>query len=136
LGTGLGVSTLQLLERVDDRILALRPGEDRQAHLKGDALGLIHSIADSRWTLVAKTENSVSSPFLGLLIFWLALLFASFGLFAPRNGTVIAVLLLSGLAIAGGIFMILELGSATGGLVRISADTLTAATSELAQPSD
>jgi hypothetical protein len=134
-GSSLGVTTLQLLERVDDEILVLHPGDDRQTHLKGDALALIHAIADSRWTLVAKAETAVSSPFLGLLIFWLALLFASFGLFAPRNATVVAVLFLSGIVIAGGIFMILELGSATGGFVRISVEPMRAALAELQQAS-
>ena len=130
----IGVSTLELLEVVDDRILALRSNEDRQTHLKGDALGLIHAISDSRWTLVAKSEGAVSSPFLSLLILWLALLFASFGLFAPRNATVMVVLFLSGLAISAGIFMIIELGSATAGLVRISTEPLSEALVELARP--
>lgn len=131
LGSGLGLATLKLLETVDDRILALRALDDRQTHLRGDALTMIHGMAESRWTLVSKSETAVSSPFLGLLILWLALLFATFGLFAPRNATVIAVLLLSAIAIAGGILMILELGSATGGLIRISVDPLIAAVAEL-----
>ena len=130
----LGVASLALLETLDDRILALKPQDDRQVHLKSDAVELVHDIADSRWALVAKTESAGSSPFLSLLILWLALLFASFGLFAPRNATVVVVLFLSGLAIAGGIFMILELGSATGGLVRISTAPLTAAIAELNSP--
>ena len=133
---GLGVPTLRLLENVDDRILALPPGDDRQSHLKGDALDLVRGVADSRWTLVAKGETTLSSPFLALLIFWLALLFASFGLFAPRNLTVIVVLLLSGIAISGGVFMILELGSATSGLVRISVEPIIMAITELMQPSE
>ena len=131
LGSGLGLATLKLLETVDDRILALRAVDDRQTHLRGDALTMIHGMSRSRWTLVSKSETAVSSPFLGLLILWLALLFATFGLFAPRNATVIAVLLLSAVAIAGGILMILELGSATGGLIRISVDPLIAAVAEL-----
>jgi hypothetical protein len=36
-------------------------------------------------------------PFLVVLLFWLTVLHVSFGLFAPRDGTVITVLLISAL---------------------------------------
>ena len=44
--------------------------------------------------------NSISVPMLVTLIFWLAAIFTSFGLFAPRNATVITALF-----VAGGAFL-------------------------------
>ena len=38
-------------------------------------------------------EESLPLPFLAVLAFWLFVLFTSFGLFAPRNLTVITVLM-------------------------------------------
>src|ERR1041385_1295689 len=58
--------------------------------------------------------------FVALLVFWLALLFASFGLFAPRNFTSAITLTLCALAVAGAIGMILELEQVFGGMVHIS----------------
>jgi hypothetical protein len=51
-----------------------------------------------------------------LLVFWLALLFASFGLFAPQNFVSLATLALCAVAVAGAIGMVLELekGYASG----------------------
>ena len=66
-----------------------------------------------------------------LLIFWLTLLFGSFGLFAPSNATVIIVLLLCALAISGGVFMVLELETATKGLVRVPTDPIVNAIREI-----
>ena len=48
--------------------------------------------------------SSIPVPFVVVLVFWLCIIFASFGLFAPRNATVCA------LSVAGAIFLILELG--------------------------
>jgi hypothetical protein len=46
-------------------------------------------------------------------------LFASFGLFAPSNGTALAALLLAALSVAGAIFLILELQSPFMGVLQI-----------------
>jgi hypothetical protein len=59
-------------------------------------------------------------PFLALLIFWVTIIFLSFGLFAPPNATVIATLFLCALSVSGAIFMILELDRPFGGLIQIS----------------
>ena len=43
-------------------------------------------------------------PFLIVLAFWLFVLFSSFGLFSPPNGTVITVLFVCALSVAGPCF--------------------------------
>ena len=63
-------------------------------------------------------------PFLVVLTFWLSVLFASFGLFAPANATVIATLLVCGLSVSGAVFLILELDRPFDGLVQISDTSL------------
>ncbi|MFS8038343.1 hypothetical protein ACI7BZ_15560 [Xanthobacter sp. AM11] len=68
-------------------------------------------MVDTRRALVEKTR---------MLVAWLSLLFASFGLFAPKNATVMAFLLLGASAIAGCVFIILELGTPTQGVIRPS----------------
>ena len=54
------------------------------------------------------------------MVFWLAVIFVSFGLFAPRNATVIATLFVCALSVSGAIFLILELDSPFSGLLQIS----------------
>jgi len=62
--------------------------------------------------------------FLVVLFFWLTITFASFGLFASRNATVISVLLVCALSVAGAVFLILEMQGPFDGLIRVSADPL------------
>jgi hypothetical protein len=130
--TGLGLDTLRILETINDQILALHPADDRERHIQARALQVVDAITDARWLLVEKADLAIPPPFLMLLIFWLSLLFSSFGLFAPRNATVIVALLLCALAISGGIMMILELGAPSSGLIRVSVTAIDKAITEIA----
>ena len=81
---------------------------------------LAGKIGDSRWLLIQQVAQGTPKTFLALVVFWLTLLFASFGLFAPRNVISGATLMLCALAVAGAVGMILELEKGFGGLVHIS----------------
>jgi hypothetical protein len=71
--------------------------------------------------------------FLVILIFWLTMIFASFGLFAPRNATVIIVLFVCALSAAAALFMILELDQPYQGFIKISSAPLRNALVHLGQ---
>ena len=129
--TGLELQNLRLLESLSDQILAFKIADDRERQIEFQALKLVDAMSEARWLLAKKTDIAVPPAFLVLLIFWLSLLFASFGLFAPKNATVIVILLLCAIAISGGVFMILELGSSTRGLVRPSVEPMNIAISEI-----
>jgi hypothetical protein len=95
------LTTIEKLESVQDALLVLTPKDERQKYLRTLCLTLSSTIIQARWAL-EQTGNSIPIPFLVLLIFWLAIVFASFGLFAPANPTAIAALLLCSVAVAGG----------------------------------
>ena len=114
-------STYELLQRLEDLLLALKPATPRDQWWLGQAMTLAGKIGDTAFLLRAQqVEQRTPKAFVALLVFWLALLFASFGLFAPRNFTSAAILTLSALAVAGAVGMILELEQGFGHLVHIS----------------
>jgi hypothetical protein len=107
------------------QILALAPANDMQHALQSQALQIETNLARERFLLIAQYESTaISAVFLVILSFWLVVLFASFGLFAPRNATVVATLLVSALSVAGAIFLILELNQPFKGLMQISSTPL------------
>ena len=61
------------------------------------------------------------------------LIFASFGLLAPRNATTVGVLLLSALSVAASMFLILELADPFDGLIKVSSAPLRYAMAHLGQ---
>jgi hypothetical protein len=79
------------------------------------------------------TGLAVPQPFLLILIFWLSIIFTSFGLLAPRNATAITALFVCALSVAGAIFLILELGQPLAGLIHISSAPMREALGYLSQ---
>jgi ABC-type amino acid transport system permease subunit len=126
-------ATVRMMETTQDAILALVPTDERQRWLRSQALTLSDSLLHARWLLAEHSGTSIPLPFLILLIFWLTIVFASFGLFAPRNATAIAVLCLCSMAVSGGIATILELDSPFSGLIRVSVDPLRQALAQIIQ---
>jgi hypothetical protein len=93
---------------------------DRQQSLRNQALSIAMSLGQTRWLLFAQEESSVSKPLVVIVVFWLTINFISFGLFAPRNATVIVTLFMCAVAVSGAIFLILEMYNPFGGLIHIS----------------
>jgi Bacterial regulatory helix-turn-helix protein, lysR family len=89
------------------------------------------TVGETRWLQYAQMNNSIPAPILMILVGWLTALFFSFGLFAPRNGTVIASLFIAALSVSGAIFLIVELYSPYGGLIEVSSAPLRAALNQL-----
>jgi hypothetical protein len=73
-----------------------------------------------RWLLVEQDVLGILVPVLVVVLFWLCLLFKSFSLFAPRNVTVVVVLFLCFVAVAGAIQTIMDLSRPFEGIVRVS----------------
>jgi hypothetical protein len=102
-------------------IRALTPRDDAQRALQARALDLAEALLQARWLVLAGTETSVPGPFLVILLFWLTITFASFGLFAPRHATVLAVLFVCALSVGSAVFLVLEMDTPFDGLLKISA---------------
>jgi hypothetical protein len=117
-------STYELLQRLEDTLLALKPANPRDQWWLAQAMTLAAKIGDTRWLLALQIGQGTPKTFVALLVFWLALLFASFGLFAPRNLTSVVTLTLCALAVAGAVAMFLELEQGFGGVVSISPEPM------------
>jgi hypothetical protein len=92
---------------------------DNQKAMKSQAISTALDMAKTRWTLGQQGDGSIPVPFLVVLVFWLAVLFASFGLFAPRNATLVVGLFVCALSVAGALFLIVEMDQPFSGLIVI-----------------
>ncbi len=114
--------TASQAEGLADAIRALKPRDDAQRALQARALDLTEALLQARWLVLAGTQASVPVPFLMILVFWLTITFASFGLFAPRHATVLTVLFVCALSVASAVFLLLELDTPFNGLLKVSAE--------------
>jgi hypothetical protein len=111
-------------EAMYQKIADLSPQNDAQRALKARALDIVSDLTKERLGLFARRDSSLPVPFLVVLVFWLTILFAGYGLLAPRNATVVAVLLVCTLSVAGAVFLILELTTPFAGTMQVSSGPL------------
>jgi hypothetical protein len=120
-----------MAEAFADAVRALKPSNDTQRNLQSRAVDIGESLLQARWIVLAGAENSIPLPFLVILVFWLTIVFVSFGLFAPWNATVIAALFVCAISVATALFLVLEMESPFTGFIRVSPDPLRYALSSL-----
>jgi hypothetical protein len=118
-------------EAMYDKVDELAPQSDTQRALRSQALSLAVNVGQTRLLMQEHMGSSIPLPFLVILVFWLCIIFASFGLFAPRNATVIAVLGVCALSVACAIFLIIELDRSFEGLLQVSGAPMRAALAQL-----
>jgi hypothetical protein len=132
--SGLGASALTVEgSKLFDQIRQLAPKNDTQRQLQSQALQIGTDLASTRWLLNQQQDSAIPMPFLVVVVFWLAVLFVSFGLFAPPNAIVVTTLLICALSVGGAMFLIVDLDQPFGGLIRISNAPLQHALSHLGQ---
>jgi len=125
-----GVSAMATMERsrgldlVQDRLNELQPQTDAQRDALSQARQMVGDISLTRWLLIEQEQSQLPIPLLGILIFWLTLLFVSFGLFAPANTTAFIVLLVGACAVSGAVFLVIELNQPVEGFIKISSAPL------------
>jgi hypothetical protein len=122
------------IEAIQRKLLDLSPQTDAQRWLQSTALQISGTIAAARWSVLQQIGSSIQWPFMAILVFWLAIIFASFGLFAPCNASVTAALFVAALSVAGSIFLILEMDQPYSGLIKISSAPLRTALEQLGRP--
>jgi hypothetical protein len=107
-----------------DEILKLSPRNETQRSLQARAIDTVQDLGKTRLLLFAEAGMAIPMPFLVVLIAWLAIIFASFSLFADNNATTIVALGLFALSASASIFLILELSQPFTGLMTISSEPL------------
>ena len=120
-------------ERLADAVRGLKPHDDSQRALQARALDLTEGILQGRWIAMTGSGSSIPVPFLAVLLFWLTITFASFGLFAPWNAMVVTVLFVCALSVGSAVFLVVEMDGPFDGLLKVSADALRYAHTHLNQ---
>ena len=120
LGMVVGSRSTTIMSSLQDMLLGLTPKDNAQRWRQARALDISAKMAEDRWRLFEQTDSTLPAPFLVVLVIWLVILFVTFSLFAPRNKTVVTLLLLCALSVSGAVFLMLELNKPIGGTMKAS----------------
>lgn len=132
--TELGLKTFErasAMEKVLEKIRSLKPQTEGQRALQARAQELGNEILLTRWLQIEQAYVPLPRPFLVILLFWLTLLYTSFGLLAPRNATVITMMFLGALALATALFLIVEMSRPMAGAIKVSSGPMRKALEQL-----
>ena len=113
-------ATNEVLDKMQDLIIDLKPTDDRQHWLATQALQISTDIGAARWLLVQEESNAFPLPFLGAVVLWLSVLFISYGLFAPRNLTAVIAIFLCAFAVSAAIKLMLDMEAPFEGGIKLS----------------
>lgn len=119
-----GEETGVLLTRLDDAIRNLEPADKTHSQLVNQLRPLMSRTLEARWRLIETAAPTVSWPFVSLLMSWLAMTFAAFGLASPRNSVVYVTMTFCALSMASALFLILELDTPLDGWIVVSSQPL------------
>jgi hypothetical protein len=114
----------QVVARMDGLFLTLsalrEAAPDSRKYQMAKAEDLATSINDQRLQISLQLNNSISWPFMTILISWASLLFFGFGMLARVNRASVAGLAVGAVSVASAIFLIVELSTPYSGLLRLS----------------
>ena len=103
------------------QLLLLQPRNEAQVAVKAAAISEAIGLRRTYWLMFLGSEgSSLSRPLLVVVVAWLTAIFISFGLFAPRNDTVLVTLVVCAIAVSGAIFIIMAMYSPFSGVMKIS----------------
>jgi hypothetical protein len=106
-------------EAVLSELQTLSPHDDGQRAKLARALQVGLDLARIQLLLFAQPANAISTPFITVLVLWLAFIFATFSLYARANLLTVVILFVCALAASSAIFLILDLDRPFGGLLQI-----------------
>ena len=123
----------QMLTEVETDLRDLQPLDPMHRRLSLTSLNQFEQLMRIRWRVIEEAHNSISMPFYIVLAFWLVIVFASFGLSAPRNVLSYITIMLGALSIASVIFVILDLDTPFNGLFMVSSQPMRDALAQLSR---
>jgi hypothetical protein len=112
-------------------IAGLAPKSGLHQSLSARCAADYREVISARWAVIEDVHGSLSAPFAAVLVFWLMLVFLSFGLQAPRNvlaGVVIGIAIVS---VTSVMFVILDLDLPYGGLFGIPSTSMRLAMADM-----
>jgi len=124
-GDDLGVEPVQTILR------ALTPEDDVHRLLKTRALEISGAIAEAHWLVLETGNEGLPTAFLVVLTFWLIVIFLTFGLLSPYNGTVISIIVVCAVSVGGAVFIVNDMAHPYGGLIFVSDEPLRVALSRM-----
>ncbi len=114
-----GFMPAAVAHNLHEAIRALKPETETQRELRTQAIQVAVDTARARYMLYEGSDSRLPTPFVFIVIGWLATLFMSFCLFSQPNRIAVVALVVLAMSTASALFLLLELSDPFSGLLSI-----------------
>jgi hypothetical protein len=118
------VETSTIGEDLLNRIRELKSSNAAQSAFQAQALQIGNDLQQSRWLMIEENQVGLPTALLLVLLCWLTILFATYGLLTPVNLTVVVVLVVCALSMSGAIYIVVEMVQPFDGVIKASSAPL------------
>jgi len=100
-------------------LFSLSPNNEMQQALKNRIVRIATQLAQERLSLYVQSNNTISTPFIVILAFWLTMIFFILSLLTRLNLLTGLILFACALSVCASVFLILDLDRAFSGMIQI-----------------
>jgi hypothetical protein len=122
--TGEDFTLANIMNDIGMTVRGLTPTDDLHRVIAAACANDYAEVQNRRWAVIEGLHGSVSTPFYWVLVFWLILMFACFGLKAPPSRLNLTVIVMCALSVSSAIFVIHELDVPYGGLFGVPSESM------------
>lgn len=112
--------SVQTLAEIEGEIRSSVPGNEVHTESRKSALHIIGDLKRTSRLLSVQQISATPRPFLIVVVFWLSVLFLSYTIFAPLNGTVIAAVFIGAFSVSVAINLIFDMDRPFTGFIKVS----------------
>ena len=113
-----------MLHQAETEIRHLQPQDAGAEKVQAACLTRIAALLDQRWSLISEAHSSITPAFFVMMLFWLSIVFLSFGMTAPPNAVAATSIIMVALSVAGAIFVIMEQDGPLDGLLQVASEPM------------
>ena len=110
----------ELLIAIDIAVHKLEPADNFHKRFAQSLEARMAATIQARRALIESVHDTISWPLLVAMVTWLTIVFAVFGLIAPRNAVVHGTIVLCALSFASALYFIVEFDGPVDGAIRVS----------------
>jgi hypothetical protein len=125
-----------LMDRIGLEVAGLTSTDTVRARIGVLCRDRYKEVTHARLSVIEDARVGLFEPFYQVLVFWLMIIFALFGLVAPRNTLSLATIVLSALSLGSVIFVIVDLSGPYGGFFSIPSTAMRSALAAMLGPPD
>ncbi len=121
----------KLMDKISLEVLQFAPANPQLSGVAALCRDRYKDVSHARLTVIEAARDHLFEPFYGVLVLWLMIIFACFGLVAPRTSLSAAVIVLCAISLSSVMFVIVDLSRPYGGFFSIPSTAMRSALNEM-----